>query len=116
MKKFIIFAFPALLAAAIILTFTLSRLPGAADIIPDKQENTPASADAVQVLSTGSKDAYTIKEYNEKIGIFKHGESVPEKVLNVYVFSLPERDRTLLGLGFDIDGSALDSVIEDYTG
>ncbi len=59
---------------------------------------------------------YTVKEYGGKIGIFSGGNDTPETVLNVFVFTLPESDRSMLKEGFEIDEKSICSVIEDYTG
>lgn len=77
---------------------------------------TPAFGEAHENESLAAKDYYKIKEYNEKIGIFKNEESEPFAILDIYTFMLPEKDRELLKLGFVIDSDKLYSIIEDYTG
>lgn len=62
------------------------------------------------------QNVYTVREYREKIGIFKNGESEPYAVLDIYTFILPEKDRELLKNGFLVDEDMLYRVIEDYTG
>ena len=59
---------------------------------------------------------YTVKEYGGKIGIFPEGSNAPETVLDVFVFILPETDRSMLKEGFIVDENSICGVIEDYTG
>lgn len=115
MKKFIICISAALLAATIVLTCQLSKLLDLSSSVSRKINALPISAfEAFADMS--DSEIYTVKKYREKIGIFKNGETAPETVLDVYVFSLPERDRILLNVGFDVTDDKLFSVIEDYTG
>ena len=60
---------------------------------------------------------YTLREYDGKIGIFAAGDAEPIRVLDVYVFTLPEADRLALRTGIRVYSSeALRSLIEDFTG
>lgn len=68
------------------------------------------------VIGSRDDEVYIIRQYMEMIGIFKEDGSLVE-VIEVYVKTLPEADRRLLGEGFEVIGdSKLNSVIEDYTG
>lgn len=58
----------------------------------------------------------TVKEYKEKIGIFKSGSSSPYKTIDIYTFTLPCSDQLILKQGFLISENEIESVIEDYTG
>ena len=65
--------------------------------------------------STSQDETYTVKEYFGRIGIFK-SDGALMRVLEVYVKTLPEADKRLLGEGFEIVGKKqLNSIIEDYT-
>ncbi|MBR3639757.1 MAG: hypothetical protein IKN50_04040 [Clostridia bacterium] len=77
-------------------------------------EDNIGTADAFAV--SGDEPLYTVKEYLERIGIFKEGKDKPDIVLDVYVFTLPDADRTMLKEGFIISKDVLMSTIEDYTG
>ena len=59
---------------------------------------------------------YTVKSYEEKIGIFINNNSLV-RVIYVYIKTLPKADQELLEKGFLVIGeSELRSIIEDYTG
>ena len=59
----------------------------------------------------------TAEKANVKIiAIFPEGSDAPETVLDVFVFILPETDRSMLKEGFIVDERSIGSVIEDYTG
>ena len=65
--------------------------------------------------STSHDETYTVREYFGRIGIFK-SDGALMRVLEVYVKTLPEADKRLLGEGFEIVGKKqLNSIIEDYT-
>ena len=50
----------------------------------------------------------------DKIGVFSEDGSLV-MVIDVYVKTLPEADKRLLGEGFEVVGrSALNAVVEDY--
>ncbi|MCL2014184.1 MAG: hypothetical protein FWG69_04265 [Oscillospiraceae bacterium] len=62
-----------------------------------------------------AKDYYIIKEYREKIGIFGENEDELFKVLDVYVDTLPRKDRDDLKKGIKIfSGEELADRIEDF--
>ena len=68
------------------------------------------------VIGSRDDEVYIIRQHMEMIGIFKEDGSLVE-VIEVYVKTLPEADRRLLGEGFEVIGdSKLNSIIEDYTG
>ena len=65
--------------------------------------------------SPSQDETYTVREYFGRIGIFK-SDGALMRVLEVYVKTLPEADKRLLGEGFEIVGKKqLNSIIEDYT-
>ena len=115
------------LAAALIIALVVSKSTGKNEkYVSETGENTPVgSVEAAfdEVAESGetetesvSKEEYTVKEYKDKIGIFKSTEDEPFIVLETYTFILPDRDRALLREGFVVDCDKLYSVIEDYTG
>ena len=58
---------------------------------------------------------YLVKEYHGQIGIFSFDGRLLE-LLDTYVKTLPEADRTLLGEGIWVETrEALNSLIEDYS-
>lgn len=62
-----------------------------------------------------TENKYVLKEYNGYIGIFtSSGELLRE--LDVYVKTLPKKDREMLSYGIEaMDDAELYSLIEDYT-
>ena len=73
----------------------------------DTTPNTDTSSDEEEPI-------YKIREYMDKIGVFSENGSLV-MVLDVYVKTLPEADKRLLGEGFEVIGrSALNAVVEDY--
>lgn len=79
------------------------------------QEDTDTQYNEGTDTSTSQDETYTVKEYFGRIGIFK-SDGALMRVLEVYVKTLPEADKRLLGEGFEIVGKKqLNSIIEDYT-
>ena len=67
------------------------------------------------VIGSADDDVYIIRQYMERIVIFKEDGTLME-VLEVYVKTLPEADRALLGEGIWVETrEALNSLIEDYS-
>ena len=61
-------------------------------------------------------ELYIVKEYLGQIGIFYFDGTLID-VLDVYIKTLPEADRRMLGEGISVDSKAkLNSIIEDYSG
>lgn len=59
--------------------------------------------------------SYLLKEYEEKIGIFRSGEDSPFQILNVYVANLPYLDQQELKQGVPVENEEkLRILIEDY--
>ena len=60
-------------------------------------------------------ESWTVKAYNEKIGIFdSDGELV--EIINTYIKALPSKDQALLREGFEVNSEKeLYSVIEAYS-
>ena len=74
------------------------------------------NTNAVIIGDTEEQDVYIIREHMGKIGIFAEDGTLIN-VLEIYVETLPEADKRLLGEGFEIIGQKqLNSIIEDYTG
>jgi len=66
--------------------------------------------------STEQSETYTVREYNEKIGVFS-SDGILVRTVDVYVKTLPEADRRMLREGIEITGEKqLNSLIEDYDG
>ena len=61
--------------------------------------------------------SYIVKEYGGKIGVFIKGNTRPESILEIYVFTLPEGDAAKLKDGITVTGEdRMRSLIEDFTG
>ena len=91
--------------------------------IPQNIENRPYSTsngessqeNVSRPVMTSREDAYVMRTYEGKIGIFKNEDSTPFQVIEVEVASLPETDRLLLENGISFtDVSKLRQAIEDY--
>ena len=79
------------------------------------QEDTDTQYNEDTDTSPSQDETYTVREYFGRIGIFK-SDGALMRVLEVYVKTLPEADKRLLGEGFEIVGKKqLNSIIEDYT-
>lgn len=65
-----------------------------------------------------SQPQYTVKEYKDKIAVFKFGSDTPDRIIeDIYVRDLPTYDRELLKNGIDAANEAeLNSILEDYDG
>ena len=79
----------------------------------DKIEN--KSEESIQVFDEVSQETavYKIKEYNGKIGIFENDALI--YTLDVYLFTLPEKDKKLLSEGIQVSSKEeLYEIIEEY--
>ncbi len=65
---------------------------------------------------TQGTEAYIIREYNERIGIFRIGAGIPFRIIDTFVFTLPHQDAVLLSHGFTVYENELAGIVEDYTG
>ncbi len=82
-------------------------------ITPSSQENSAMIAAA----SRQDQVLYVVKEYKGHIGIYREGDKLPFKEIDVDVSVFPETDRKLLKNGIKAKGTAeLTRVIEDYEG
>lgn len=117
-RKIIILSLAIVLIITCVISKTVGKKENNTEVQkPDVSESvTPAFGKTPNDGNITAKDYFTVKEYNEKIGIFKNEETEPFAVLDIYTFILPEKDRALLKTGFVIDGDKLYSIIEDYTG
>lgn len=117
MKKFIIIMTVICVASASIVGTAMLKN----DELP-KIENTNSTiedklSEAFERLPESvAKKQYVIKEYNEKIGIFRKGAGKPVRVLETFVFTLPCADRIMLSAGFTVSEENLYKIVEDYTG
>lgn len=61
--------------------------------------------------------SYTLREYEGKIGIFYDGNTLPDKVLDVYLITLPADDVIRLRDGITAsDQAEVRALIEDFSG
>lgn len=61
--------------------------------------------------------SYTLREYEGKIGIFCDGNTLPDKVLDVYLITLPADDVVRLRDGITASNQAeVRALIEDFSG
>ena len=112
-----------MLCIIIFLTFTNNKKT-TSEYIPQDSESIQTQIEYVYVKpdistaeseSESTEEVYTVKEYMGKIGIFS-SDGVLIEVLDVYVKTLPEADKRLLGEGFNVTGKKqLNSIIEDYS-
>lgn len=73
--------------------------------------------DDIPVIATGAEYAeqYIVKEYDGRIGVYIPGDTVPSRVIQVYVAYLPEIDRAKLRTGIVVDGRrALENLLDDF--
>lgn len=62
---------------------------------------------------TVQTDLYLIKEFDEKIGVFKNGDF--QYYIDVYVFTLPENDKKLLNQGIEASSEQeLNDILSSY--
>ena len=98
-----------MIGAIIFLSFSAARaIPNRSDGASNKTGNA--------VAAIKESTVYTVREHCGRIGIFEDGYDEPSIILDVYVFTLPEKDKEMLKEGFTVNESSLGGVIEDYTG
>ena len=112
MKKFTIL----LSAAALLIVVSSSYI-----ISQNKDTLTPKPEKVKEVISTTvtesePNDTYLIKKYGEKIGVFRKGAGKPFRIIDTFVFTLPQNDVTMLSHGFTVYEDELVGIVEDYTG
>ena len=121
-KLYILCAIFSLIVLTIISTLTFSFILHAKqkDSIPTLSDHDTiyvyVSTEAEDnTASEYIEDAYLIKEYNEKIGIFdKYGTLI--QVIDVYIKALPKNDQVELLEGFWVSSEKeLYSIIEAYS-
>ena len=63
-----------------------------------------------------SQPQYTVKEYKDKIAVFKFGSDTPDRIIeDIYVRDLPTHDQDLLESGINAsDDAELNRILEDY--
>lgn len=78
----------------------------------------PGSAAEAPIDDPNQGIAYTVKEYNGKIAVFKRGNKEPERVIeDIFVRDLPTYDRELLTDGINArDEAEVNRILEDYDG
>lgn len=118
-------------AAMVILSFGLIRilclsevsvptLHEASSSLPNVESENVASLEtgvgAIEVITpSSSQKYYTVREHDGMIGIFPEGEVTPERVLPVYIFTLPEETAEKLTTGIYCDEEMLHTLIEAFT-
>lgn len=80
------------------------------------KEEAEISETAYATAETPRTNTIFIKEYNEKIGIFRKGAGKPFLIIETFVFTLPPADMDMLSCGFTVPEEKLSCVMEDYTG
>ena len=79
------------------------------------QESTEEDPKESEPLPEEPSEGYLVKEYQGKIGIFSTDGLLLE-IIDTYVKTLPEADRTLLGEGISVKTrEELNSLVEDYS-
>ncbi len=91
------------------------------DVNPENDVPSATPVSPAAVLGNDEADAqkplFIIRSYDGKIAVYKNGDPTPFEVLDVYLFTLPEQDRSLLDRGIGVNSTdELVSLIEDYTG
>lgn len=85
-------------------------------LISPKQEGQNAHENLSGISMQEEEYEYLLKEYQERIGVFRKGADTPEMMLNVYVYHLPKYDQQMLKEGIPAkDYQQLVSLMEDYT-
>ena len=89
------------------------KIDGISVLVSTDQKGTEENIEKEE--STSPENKYVIKEYKGIIAIFtSDGKLLRE--LNVYVKTLPEKDRAMLSYGIEVkDDAKLYSLIQDYT-
>lgn len=85
------------------------------------KDHTDSTKTAVISTSETGKDniaatpAYTLREYQKKVAVFKGSSDTPIYISEVYISELPENDRELLKNGIAAQNKKeLDRLVEDY--
>lgn len=61
------------------------------------------------------KYTYLLKDYEGKVAVFQPDNTTPEKILDIYLNTLPEYDQNRLREGIPVhDQSELERYIEDF--
>lgn len=61
--------------------------------------------------------AYTLREYDSMVGVFREESDTPEEVYTVFVRVLPEKDKLALKNGISVSTEEeLRHLIEDFSG
>ena len=97
-----------------IFTAFLLTAPGLSAPTPAEQTGEPLP-DLPQSDDPPSSVQYYLREYQGRLAVFLPEQSVPEKVFDVYLSTLPPYDRGQLQLGVPIsDFEEMVQRIEDY--
>ncbi len=125
----LIFYVLAMLAVCFVSVYTIKK----ASVVTDNAETIDSSdntSDITQIVyvtltpsvsteqstQTTGNSYWLVKEYEKRVAIFLEDGTLFD-VLEVYVKTLPEADRRMLGEGIVIETEdELRSIIEDYTG
>jgi len=110
MKKLIIL----LSAAALLIVASSSYIENQNNhnVHPKPEKVQEVLSDTVE---TKTEDTYLIKKYGEKIGVFRKGAGKPFRIIDTFVFTLPQNDVSMLSHGFTVYENELVGIVEDYT-
>lgn len=110
-----------LLLSVSVLTLALRRSRSAEERVEStyvyvKQEDDQTEVPITETEPPLEEGGWIMQTYSNRIGIFKQDGTLLH-VLDIYVKTLPEADRRLLGEGIPVQTRAeLYALIEDYTG
>ncbi len=116
MKQNILITCAALAVFTIFTAFllTASELGTPAPAVPTEQTGKTLSS-TPHTFGSAPDAQYYLREYQGKLAVFLPEKSVPEKVFDVYLSTLPPYDRGQLQMGVPVaDFEELVQRIEDY--
>ena len=130
MKKIILSVLILTVAAAVFLPQLYNKISESQDVFSAEADLNAESKNVFDISSGESDggetasadaaatdaDALYVGEYNGKVGIWKNPASKPYIVLDVYTFTLPAFDKSMVQKGFYISSEELEPLICDFTG
>lgn len=99
------------------LLFTIYVFNELKENVESVSKNLFRSLNCQSVFATvNSGEEFIIKEYENRIGVFAVGDTVPLRVEQIYVAHLPEKDRAELKRGIYVTGEfAMEKLLNDYS-
>ena len=104
------------MCAVILLTLFYSFTSNNANAWMENAASSVYKAKDVIKEAINTIDEITVKEYDNKIALFREGEDEPFRIIDIPVFTLPRIDRDALSNGFVVASDKIAEVIEDFTG